>query len=228
MRRLVVLVSLALGLSASTAHASAIVVGTNNRQSSFGETATPAVGQTFTSIGSVMNDFTFAFDDFITGQHPGFTIFQAYLYAWDEANNRPTGPQLYQSPTLSTTNNGGLGGNEFFTLNMGATPVANGNQYILFFSVFGLTNGIPDAVFFPVEQSNVGGFVPYPGGDFVFSNASSFGNLFNTNAWTPVSSLDLSFTANFDTVQTPEPMSMALVGTGLVTLGRSLRRRRKA
>ena len=71
---------------------------------------------------------------------------------------------------------------------------------------------------------------PYSGGRFVYlNNGNNFGQLVS-NTWdTFGDSYDLAFTAQLSSPnEVPEPVTMALFGTGLVGIGAKLRRRRKA
>ncbi|HEY2573346.1 MAG TPA: hypothetical protein VGH65_04725, partial [Verrucomicrobiaceae bacterium] len=73
----------------------------------FGEPSDATYGQTFTAPANArkLSSFAFYVDD---NQNPDRVDFQGFVMAWD--GSKATGPVLFQSGTLSTTNNHGAGG----------------------------------------------------------------------------------------------------------------------
>ncbi len=93
--------------------------------SPFGESNTATYGQTFT-VGSEasLDNFTFYLNDNV---NPDFTDFEAFVMGWD--GTRARGGVLYQSASLSTTNNNGSDGFEEFSINTGGLFLTSGSQY---------------------------------------------------------------------------------------------------
>ncbi len=204
-------------LGAGTAQALSIDTsgGVHNPITGFGEPNAATIGQTFTvGADNVLDDFTFHVDDWL---NPDFVDFEAYVMAWNGA--MAAGPVLYQSAAMSTTNNGGSGGFEAFTLNTGGLSLTNGAQYVAFFTVSNLFDGAPGTSAVDAISSN-----NYAGGNLVFlNNGNNFG-LLTTIGWSQIPSFDLSFQMNLSTA-VPEPGTLLLMGLGLA--GAALLRRRQ-
>lgn len=224
-------VALAMGLS-GVSHAASIIDTTGSWNgtdavSSFGETDTATYGQTFTVTGpeTVLDSFTFYLDDYL---NPDFVDFQAYVYAWD--GSKASGSALYSSSALSTTNNGGLGGFEAFTINTGGIDLADGLQYVAFFSASNLFDGSHGQARWGLPYN----ISPYSGGSFVYlNNGSNFGQI-TTNTWENFDSYyDLAFTMNFSepvvpVVPVPAAAPLGLLGLGLVAAFNRRRKQRNA
>lgn len=144
--------------------------------SSFGEPSDATFGQTFTVPTGVdsLGSFAFYIDD---GNNPDAVDFQAFVMAWDGL--KATGPILYQSGALTTTNNGGLDGFERIQIVIqGGLAVTAGAQYVAFFSASNLFDG-------QSGDSQMGALIPgtYDGGGFVhLNNGANFSSL-TTNNW---------------------------------------------
>lgn len=197
----------------------------------FGEGATATYGQTFTVTGAEtrLDSFSFWLNDSL---NPDYVDFSAYVYAWDGA--KATGPALFTSTPVSTTNNGGSDGWEMFAFDTGGIGLVSGAQYVAFLSASGAFDGQTGNASMWADSAN-----PYAGGTFVFmKNGSNFPLLLSNN-WSVVSGLDAAFIGSFsdpdppvtptlvvlDRVEVAEPASLALLGIGLVALGAARRRR---
>lgn len=179
----------------------------------FGEPNSATYGQTITAPGSdtVLSSFTFLVNDFL---NTDFVEFEAYVYAWDGA--KATGPALFQSNPLSTTNNGGSDGFESFTIHTGGISLIGGAEYVLFFSASNLFDGEFGSSEWAYRNADV-----YSGGQFVFQdNGSNFSSL-TSNSWSNRVGEDLAFTATF----LPEPTTALLLAPALAALARCRHRR---
>lgn len=144
----------------------------------FGVPADATFGQTFTPPAGMnsLSSFAFYVDD---NMNPDPVTFRGYVMAWDGV--KASGPVLYQSDVITTTDNRGAGGFERInvTISQGITLVP-GATYVAFFSASGLFGGMTgDARF----GADIGG--AYPGGGFVsLDNGDDF-SLITTNNWDP-------------------------------------------
>lgn len=215
-----------LASMSSTAGAATITIDTvpfwngSNYIHLFGEFNTATYGQVVTVPAGVtqLDSFTFYLDDI---QDPDFVDFHAFVHAWDGV--KATGAQLFQSGAMSTTNNGGAGGFEAFTVNTGGVPVAAGQEYVLYFSASLLFDGDQGRANWGTINQNAQAPDTQPGGNFVFMNNSNDLSLLTTNLWSQRQG-DLAFAASFSDGVVPEPSTALLVGLGLA--GLSLRKRR--
>lgn len=165
----------------------------------FGEPITATYGQTITvpSIDNVLKSFTFFLDD--SSIRPGPTKFEAFVYAWD--GTKATGPALFASSPMSTTNNAGNDGFESFEIDTGMLALEAGSVYVLFFSTANLFDGVEDASVSALRTDN-----PYPGGEFFYlSNGNDFSAV-TREPWIAITSpfYDLGFRAM---LVVPEPTS---------------------
>lgn len=116
------------------------------------------VGQTFVAPAGVTNLKSLAF--FVDDTAP--MTFEAFIMAWD--GTAATGPVLFQSGTLTTTDNGGAGGFERFNVVISGTPVVPGANYVAFLVAsagagsVGVTGGLGDD--------------PYADGGLVFQDSA--------------------------------------------------------
>lgn len=180
---------------------------------SFGESNSSTYGQTFTVTGSEtkLDSFSFFLDDYL---NPDFVDFEAYVYAWD--GYKATGSALYASSPMSTTNNGGSGGFENFTLNTGGISLNSGSQYVAFLTASNMFDGsLGTSKMGGLDGANV-----YSGGQFVFlNNGSDFGQIL-TNNWTTNwkgIGADTAFTMNLSD-PVPEPATLLLFALGIIGL----------
>lgn len=214
-RHLIVVICLCIpvGAGLTRAHATTLIDTTpgNAPISAFGEMPSiRIIGQTVTvpAIDDHLADFTFFIDDYVNELAPGFVKFQAYVYAWDSGTNLITGPALFTSSTISTTNNGGLSGLETIQVNTGNLALTPGGTYALLFSALGHFDGIIDASQWRWRSDN-----PYPGGQAFMS-----GSALNGGPGVISAVHDMEFKATFVPAPAPEPSSLVLATAGFVGL----------
>jgi hypothetical protein len=212
-------VAICLLTAAATSHATLIVDTTPSQNGTlwpFGEPSLATYGQTFTVVAShpVLTGFTFFLDDQLDTD---VVDFAAYVMAWD--GSKATGPILFQSGALATTNNGGVGGDEAFPIDTGRLTLVPGQQYVAFFSASNYFNSITGTA----SVALVGLVDAYPGGTRVFTNNGTNFAALTTTTWLDPGTVtdDASFVMTFEVV--PEPASMSLLSLGALAL---LRRRR--
>jgi uncharacterized protein YhjY with autotransporter beta-barrel domain len=190
---IVAAMSLLVGLLGTRATAQSVIdTGPpNGFFQSFGDPSEATFGQTFTApVGaSLLQSFSFYLDD---GQNPDAVQFRAFVMGWDGV--KASGPVLFQSGPLATTNNGGLDGYERFQVDIpGGIPLIGGGSYVAF--LHALFDGVSG-------DANMGMIIPgsYPGGGFVhFDNGPDF-SLLTTNPWMQdFFFLDMAFALVFGT-----------------------------
>jgi len=180
----------------------------------FGETNVATFGQTMfvPDDDTVLDIFTFFVNDSVQ-ELTNIIDFQAFVMAWD--GSKATGPILFESSPLSTSNNGF----EEFTIDTGGLSLLGGSEIVAFFSVSNLFDGMPGLAgvgFLPTDQV---------AGEFVAAfNGEDLGLLTTTDWFKFGDGSDLVFTASFSPV--PEPGPLALLGFGLLGLGLARQRRR--
>jgi len=187
----------------------------------FGETNTATYGQTITAdtIATQLDSFTFYLNDRLDTD---FTDLRAYAYSWN--GSHATGPELFGSTTISTTNNGGSDGFEAIGVSTGGIQLVAGQQYVLFLSASQVFDGERGTSSWASVNPGGSGTSTIPGGSFVFrNNTDNFGDLF-TPGWA-IRSGDLAFRAEFST-PIPEPGTALLVSLGLAALSSNGRSRR--
>jgi len=178
----------------------------------WGKNSTETIGQTFT-VGSDnrLDSFTFYIADALD---PDFMDFTAYVMKWNV--NRATGSILFESDPLRTTNNGGAGGMEEFTLDTGGLYLTEGEQYVAFFS---------SSTYPSTPQGN--GWAAYVGeryadGTFVYiDNGSSLASLTTSHWVTNYPGGDLAFKVTL----VPVPGAVLLGMLGLSVAGVKLRKK---
>ena|SRR5271157_459063 len=176
---------------------------------------TATYGETFTAPSSPntnLADFGFYMAGPTT---PGDIIMSAYIATW---TGTQAGTLLYTSPSVDYLNTG----NAFLTFNTGGLALNPGGNYVMFLSVsqyYGQSTG---------ESYISSGGATIPGGNFVYyNNEGNFNELF-TSGWNaqgikPDWAVNLDF--NSGAGSTPEPGTLALLGTGLIGAVGFLRRK---
>ena len=139
----------------------------------FGEPSVATYGQTFVvpSGAGTLKSFAFLLDD---GADP--VNFQTFIMAWD--GTKASGPILFQSGAMATTNNGGLNGFERFDVSFnGGLHLNPGSTYIAFFSASNLFDGTPDLSAVAYTPGAYAG-----GGIYTLNNGNNFSAV-TTNPW---------------------------------------------
>jgi hypothetical protein len=219
MKKVVLIVVLMLFAVSVSAFADTIYntfTGYNPYWHPFGYPDTSTYGETFTAPSNG-DHFLNSFSLYMAGPYTsGDIVMGAYIATWDGTK---AGTLLWSSGMIDYPNTG----NAQLDFNTGGLNLTGGGSYIVFLSVsefYGQSSG----------QSYIsGGNGSCPGCAFAyFNNGGNFGELF-TNSWDG-SGLqpDFAFTANFSSSggQVPEPGTLALLGTGLITAVGVVRRRR--
>ncbi len=155
----------------------------------FGEPRNATIGQTFVAPAGVtqLDAFTFFLNDRMNSDA---VEFEAFLMEWD--GSRATGPVLFQSANLTTTNNRGRGGMEEFGIPTGGVPVTPGTSYIAFLSVSNLFDGEPGSASLGAVTGGA-----FAAGEIQFQNNGADFSLLTTADWTPLAG-DLAFELYFD------------------------------
>jgi PEP-CTERM motif-containing protein len=181
----------------------------------FGNPNTSTYGETFTAPNSPNDDLVdFAF--YLTGPvAPGNIILGGYIATWTGSH---AGTLLYSSSEVNYPNTG----EAELVFNTGGLTLNPGGSYVMFLSVsnyYGQSSG---------EAQVSSGSHTIPGGGFdYYNNAGNFNELF-TNNWdasglTPDWAVNLDFTSGAPS--TPEPGTLALLGTGLIGVVGFMRRK---
>lgn len=181
--------------------------------SAMGEMSTSTYGQTFTvGTETVLNSFTFALDDLV---NPDVVDFEAYVMEWN--GWRATGPVLFQSSAMSTTNNGGADGWEYITIHTNGLHLISGSKYVAFFTAANQYDGSYGNSKWGYTWADV-----VSGGDFVYMNNDSDFSRLTMYPW-DLSHQDLAFSMDFSPVPAPGAVLLGVLGLG--TAGMKLRRR---
>ncbi|HYE62375.1 MAG TPA: hypothetical protein VD997_10285 [Phycisphaerales bacterium] len=167
---------------------------------SWGEPGSATIGQTFTpGADSRLDEFTFFVADALD---PEPVTFSAYVMAW--TGSRATGPILFQSQAITSTNNGGADGWEATTITTGGLHLNTGHQYVAFLSCSGYFNGVTNRAAFGFNHTD-----PYAGGTIVYAdNGNSFSSLTTTDWVSNFPAGDAAFLMRFNV---PGPYGLAVL-----------------
>lgn len=140
--------------------------------------------------------------------NPGNLQFRAYIATWDDINGRAANVQ-YFSQIMS----GPTGPSQQYTFTAPSLSIAQGQRYVAFLSVVGLSTFVGTATsdFDVVDGSQH----PYADGAWVFTNSGNTIGDLTSNSWDFAgdASLQARFEANFTSV-VPEPSSFVLLAVG--------------
>lgn len=197
------------------------VLSNGNGTQTFGEVVTVPQGDTS------LTSFSFFFNDRNVTPYLGPVNFGGYVMAWD--GSKATGPILFDSGLVSSTNNHGTGltngqdraaDHELFEFSTGGISLSAGSQIVLFISTSNFYDGSLRQADLPWISTFRGPGIPdapkaYPSGYAVYSNnGGDFSSLSNQN-WGAARDADLAFVASF-AAPVPEPNLYALLVAGLI------------
>lgn len=178
----------------------------------FGYPNTATYGQTITvpADGNTQLD-SFSFEM----ELPTSLVFRGEVYAWN--GSEATGLSLFESPQMTTTENGGY---QLITFNTGGIDLTGGNQYVLFASIS------KDYLIDQSAGSGTWGYVSgnaYSGGQFVYINNGGDTSQWTSTSWFPLQGdPSLAFQADFSIPSisaVPAPSSVLLLGIGILCMG---------
>lgn len=172
--------------------------GTPNT-ATYGQTITPTATQTR------LSGFTF----YLSQSGGTAPQYQAFVYQWDAANQRITGPAIYTSGVLMAPS-----GSAYtpVIINTGGVALSAGQQYVLFLTT-STVGGQPSGSYRYGALTNN---TAYAGGQFVFfNNGSNFAQL-SSSGWSSIAE-DLAFQAFLAGGTTGENHAQAQ--TGVFQLG---------
>jgi hypothetical protein len=156
----------------------------------FGSPDTATYGQVVTVPAgeSRLSGFTFYVEI------PTALTFRAFVYAWNEAEGRATGPALFEGPDTHTTEPAVF---QPITVNVGSLSVSAEAQYVLFFSISHDQASDEGVAHADGRYGRLPTAAPqYEGGNFVFENNEYNDVQWTGSSWSSTGS-DLAFSAEF-------------------------------
>lgn len=176
----------------------------------FGVPNTATYGQTITIPAGSTQLTSFGFE---MQNVPSTVVFRGEVYLWDDANNRATGPALYESAPRSTTG----ATPQLITFSPpGGVTVTPGQKYVIFATTSRDQAGASGQGNWKSSSSN-----PYAGGDLVFINNGTNTAAWASTNWPVITGQDFGFVANFNAAPAPVPTlsEWAMILFGLVLAG---------
>lgn len=191
---------------------------------SFGPAATPTYGQTFTvpDTGDTRLD---SFSFFLLNAAPSMS-FRGYVFSWDSGLGRAAGDALFTSAIFAGP---AENGSTRYDVATGGLALMSNSVYVAFLSTSGL-DGVGQTSWASAGSN------PYAGGAFVFLNGGQVAAQWTNESWTTNwegagsdLQLEMAFNPALDPSVVPEPISVALLGSGHVAMGGigAMRRRRQ-
>lgn len=197
--------------------------GTNALNSWGTGLVTPTYGQSFTATASLKTLQSMTFSMARTSGSSTLQ-FKAYVFPWTGSDI--SGSALFTSANQATPNSNAQ---TLVSVNTGNVTLTPGQQYVVFYSVNGISNADVGYDWGLLGTSTLEAADGYAGGNLVFNNntdtafSGGWQNPFNFGA---ASNADFAFQLNFAPV--PEPTSIIMIGLGAVVCsGVWIRRRRQ-
>ena len=179
--------------------------------SPFGPPNTQTYGELVTApADNVLESWTFYMEQSTDTQ------FQGYVYAWDPVNNRATGPALFTSSVMSTSDPTIF---QPVTFNTGGVDLITGDEYVLFAS------SSADA---QTGGGGLWGFIGSEPENFSYLNNGTDTSQWTSTSWSGLGSGSLAFQADFAPAPVPEPVGVVLFATVLLGCVGSRWRRRNS
>lgn len=204
--RLVLPTFLSLGMLAIPAKAQSIDTSEawiGHSIGTFGRSGVPTFGQIITAPAqaAVLHGFSIRMSASSSG-----LPFKFYVYVWDDANSRATGPALYVGAEQTTITSNQFEPYGVTGLNVSLVP---NQKYVLFASVLETSWPSSDGASWGWLSKDI-----YSGGKFVYSfNGTTVSDL-TTIPWGSAAPNDLAFTANIEYVGLPVAPSLTLASRG--------------
>jgi len=200
---------------------------------------TQTFGQVITTpqFETSLESFTFFFNDRNVTPYLGPVNFGGYVMAWD--GTKATGPILFDSGLIVSTNNHGTGltsgqdraaDYERFDFNTGGIRFSAGSQIVAFISTSNFYDGSlrqADVPWIPSGLHNESTPKAYPDGYAVWQNNGADFSSLTTQTWGAEPTADLMFTASFSVTAVPEPEPFMLLVAGLCLVSSIARHRNR-
>jgi IPT/TIG domain len=211
-----ILLSLAVAAAPSQAASVSTVAAWDGTTSigSFGDPNTATYGQVVTvpTGENRLSGFTFY------AKLSSSLTFRAFVYAWNEAEQRATGPALFEGPDMHATEPTVF---QPIAVNTGPVAVSAGGQYVLFFSTSHDQASDEGSHAIGSYGSLQSGATEYEGGKFVFENNGYSDVTWTGSKWSTLGS-SLAFSAEFaaaPSISSVSPSSGVTAGSQVTISG---------